>query len=75
MLDDTEIYTLARFSNRHDAENAQRHLTESGVDSEIVPEEQSDLPADLAWALPALLRCRSSDRIQAILVLERARVL
>jgi hypothetical protein len=74
MFDETEMYMLMRFSSRIDAESAQRHLLEAGVESEIVSEAGSDVPADMIYAMPARLMVRIEDRIQAIAALERARV-
>ena len=71
MFEDTETYRLARFSSAWDAETARRCLTDAGIDSAIVPESGDSPDADE----PVHLVCRSVDRIQAIVVLERARVI
>lgn len=71
MFDDSDTYRLARFSSAYDAENARRSLTDAGIESAIVPESGDSPEIDD----PVHLVCRSVDRIQAIVVLERARVI
>jgi len=73
MIEETPTYRLARFSTAAEAENAMRCLTDAGIDCSIVP-ESVDSPADAAWGGVHLI-CRAEDRIQAIVTLERARVI
>lgn len=74
MLEDGETYRLARFSSAAEAETALRCLIDAGIECRLVPEIDESLPMDAAW-VPVHLVCNSVDRIQAIVTLERARVI
>jgi len=74
MLEETPMYRLARFGTAAEAESAFRCLTEAGIDCRIVPESSSDSAADAAFSAVHLV-CSLEDRIQAIVTLERARVI
>lgn len=74
MSEPADTYTLARFSSAADAETAQRCLTDAGLESWILP-ESPEAQIDPWGTVPVHLVCRSDDRILAIVVLERARVI
>lgn len=74
MIDDSESYRLARFATPAEAEAALHALREAGIDCRIVPESPDVSGADAGWN-PVHLVCTLEDRIQAIVTLERARVI
>jgi hypothetical protein len=74
MLEDTQTYRLARFSTSAEAEGAHRCLADAGIECRIVPEAGPDNDFDAAFGAVHLV-CRLEDRIQAIVTLERARVI
>lgn len=74
MLEETPMYRLARFGTAAEAEGALRCLIDAGIDCRIVPETESDSAADAAFSAVHLV-CQMEDRIQAIVTLERARVI
>lgn len=74
MLEDEGTYRLARFSSAAEARNALRCLTDAGIEARIVPESDGGSAADAAFTAVHLV-CDPADRIQAIVTLERARVM
>jgi hypothetical protein len=74
MMEEIETYRIARFGSVAEAENALRCLTDAGIDCHLVPESDEGSPTDIAWS-PVHLVCNAADRIQAIVTLDRARVL
>lgn len=74
MLENTDTYLLARFATPAEAEPALHCLREAGIECRVVPESKDAPGADAAWS-PVHLVCGLDDRIQAIVTLERARVI
>ncbi len=74
MLEDSESYRLARFASAAAAEPALRCLAEAGIECGLVAESDGRSAGPLVDE-PVHLVCGSSDRIQAIVTLERARVI
>jgi hypothetical protein len=74
MLEESETYRLARFGSAAAAENALRSLLDAGIECRLEPELDEGMPVDAAW-VPVHLVCNAVDRIQAIVPLERARVI
>jgi len=74
MLENPETYLLARFATPAEAQPASHCLREAGIECHILPESPDTVGPDAAFS-PVHLVCGMEDRIQAIVTLERARVI
>ena len=74
MFEDTETYRLARFSTATEAEVAQRCLSDVGIPTSLIAVDGESVP-EAGWGEAVFLVCRSDDRIQATVALERARII